>query len=241
MNSAIGRRIAVLSLLIVVLVCQLYGQEAVVSPDAFQRQVPSINLEKQTIVDGAALVGQNAGLSVSVEYPLAATISQPAPQLQNFSAILPAGTVSTVLDSLCELDPTFTWLRIGNAINLIPRAVANDSSYFLNRKADAFTFENLARAQDAVFKAAEQLPGPKEQIAILQTGMPLDFPRPWTATLKNITVRQVFDDIALQFGPTYGWQFNGAKDFRMITFHEVLQPRREVARPRQPGSPIQKH
>jgi hypothetical protein len=51
----------------------------------------------------------------------------------------------------------------------------------------------------------------------------LTFPRPWTANVNGVTVREVFDQIAQQFGPSYGWQFSGAMDFRLITFHQGLQ------------------
>jgi hypothetical protein len=49
--------------------------------------------------------------------------------------------------------------------------------------------------------------------------------KPWTVTLKDVTVREVLDQIAQQFGPSYGWQFYGAQNFRMITFHESLEVR----------------
>jgi hypothetical protein len=64
-----------------------------------------------------------------------------------------------------------------------------------------------------------------ERIAIHQTGMSLDFAKPWTVTLKDVIIREVLDQIAQQFGPSYGWQFYGAQNFRMITFHESLEVR----------------
>jgi hypothetical protein len=82
-----------------------------------------------------------------------------------------------------------------------------------------------ASADDAVMKMVDQLPGPREQIAVMQVGMSLNFADPWSTTLKSLTVRQVFDLIARQLGPTYGWQSSGAQDFRIVTFHEGLLPR----------------
>jgi hypothetical protein len=210
--------------------------------DALQRHVSAIELNEQDIVDGIAMLTQGVGLAVSVEYPLGLTISAPARQLKSFTAKVGPGTVAEVADELCALDPTLTWKKDGNMLNVLPRSVADDPSYFLNRQLDSVTFQDVQGAQDAVFKTAAQLPGPKEQIAMFQPGMSLDFSSPWSTTLSNLTVRQVFDAIAHRFGATYGWQFSGARDFRMITFHAALRPkpsRNKQAQRHEPGTPME--
>ncbi|HJT70877.1 MAG TPA: hypothetical protein VJ731_11805 [Terriglobales bacterium] len=215
--------VAVLCSPLILAVAQKSGT---LSGDLFQQQVGALRVEDQSILVGILAVTRSAGLPLSVEYPLAAKAG-PEPPLRTVTGTVNPGTVSQVLDRLCAFDPTFTWIRNGSMVNVTLTSLANDPSYFLNRKIAQLTFENERNAQDAIFKTAAQLPGPKEQIAIFQTGMSLDFARPWTVTFKDVTVREVFDRIAQQFGPTYGWEFSGSEDFRMITFHEslVIKPR----------------
>jgi hypothetical protein len=187
-------------------------------------RVPAIELNEQDVIDGIAVLGGITGLPISVEFPLGRTISRPAPQLKTFKTRVGPGTVSEVLNELCSVDVSFVWLNSGRMINVLPRASVNDGKYFLNRTFDELTFDNLTDAQAAVFRSAEQLPGPKEQIAVLESGPSLNFANPWTVRLENMTVREVFNRIAQQFGASYGWQFSGAEDFRALTFHQRLLP-----------------
>jgi hypothetical protein len=210
---------------IVLLFPLLAAQESSPPQDVFQQHSNGVRLEEQSILVGIATVTRSLGLPLSVEYPLTEKISQPGPKFRSVTATVPPGTVSQVLDALCNLDPTFTWIRNGNMVNAVSRSLANDPHFFLNRKIDELTFENVRNVADALIKTTAQLPGPKEQIAIHQTGMSLDFAKPWTVTLKDVTVREVLDQIAEQFGSSYGWQFYGAQNFRMITFHESLEVR----------------
>jgi hypothetical protein len=191
--------------------------------DLFEQRVGGVRLEDQSIVAGIVSVTRSVGLPLSIEYPLGMKVSGPEPQLKTATASVGPGTVAQVLDRLCDLDPTFTWTRTGDMVNVTLRALANDPSYLLNRRVDLVTFEGVREADDAVMKAVGQLPGPREQIAVLQVGLSLDFASPWSVTFKGVTVREVFDHIAQQLGPSYGWEFSGAQDFRMVTFHEALQ------------------
>jgi hypothetical protein len=99
-----------------------------------------------------------------------------------------------------------------------------DSTYLLNKEIDVLEMKGVADAQEAVFAVADQASGQKQQIALLQSGRSLKFAKPWTASFKNISVREAFDRIAEQVGPTSGWQFGGAADFRVITFHDSISP-----------------
>jgi hypothetical protein len=190
--------------------------------DLFQQQVGGLSLDGQTIVDAVAKLSQNRPPAYSVEFELGKTISEGAPPVRSLVAEVAPGTISEVLDRLCTLDTTFTWKRVGNTANLFPRSLDGDPNYLLNRRAAVVTFTNVPDAEKAVFEAVGQLAGPKEQIAVLQTGVSLTFAKSWTATFRDITIREAFDQIAQQFGPSYGWQFGGAADFRVITFHQFL-------------------
>jgi hypothetical protein len=200
----------------------LAQEPGTLTQDPFQQRIGGLRLEDQNVLAGIVAATRSAGLPLSVEYPLGEKISGPAPPAKTVTATVSPGTVKQVLDQLCDLDPTFTWIRNGKMVNVIPRGLENDPGYVLNRKVDELTFENVRQADDAVMKIVGQLPGPREQIAVLEAGVSLDFARPWTTTFKDVTVREVLDAIAQQFGPSWGWQFSGGQDFRMVTFHESL-------------------
>jgi len=218
------KRIAISSLAVVLLGRGL-GQAPTERNDVFLQRVGAVGLNDQSIVDGIAMLSGEAGLAVSVEYPLGATISGPAPPLRTFNAKVGPGTVSETLDRLCAIDPTFVWTRDGNMVNILPRSLASDPRYLLNRKIEELTFREVREADNAVIEIANQLPGAREQIAILATGTSLSFSQPWSATLKNVSVRDVLDGIAQRLGPSYGWQFSGAQDFRIVIFHQGLLPK----------------
>lgn len=202
--------------------------------DPFQQHVGGVELNDQDVIDGIAILSHISALAVSVEHQLGPTISGTAPQPKTLTARVRPGTVSEVLDGLCALDETFTWVRNGNMVNVLPRARARDPDYFLNRTINDLTLTDMPGAQEAVFKTVEQLPGLKEQIAIMQVGTSVSFARPWSTTLQGVSVREVFDLIARQLGPTYGWQLTGAQDFRIITFHQGLSPNPSRSERRQP-------
>ena len=193
--------------------------------DPFQLRIPSIELDNQSVVAGAASVAHSAALALSVEYPLSERISVSSPPLQKITATVASGTVAQLLDKLCQLDPTFAWIRDGKMVNLTLRVQLDDPAYVLNRRAHVVVFSGVRHADDAVMKLVDQLPGTREQLAVLQVGQPLDFAEPWSVTLNDVTVREVLNRIAQQFGPAYGWEFSGAQNFRMIRFHEALLPK----------------
>jgi len=190
--------------------------------DVFDERVQTFRLDQQSISDGVAILTQTTHAAYSIEFELASKISDPAPPLAKVSAEVGPGTVSQVLGELCRLDPTFAWKRVGNTANIFPKRLENDPEYLLNRVVPTLSFSNVTDAEKAVFETVSQLPGPREQIAVLQSGGSVSFSQPYSATFKNITVREAFDRIAMQLGIGYGWQFGGARNFRVITFHNRL-------------------
>ena len=199
--------------------------------DPFQQRIAGIQLNEQSVIDGVAMLSQRANVVVSVEFPLGETISGPAPQLRTFNKEIEPGTVSEVLDRLCSLDPTFVWIRIGDVLHVLPRVRVNDPSYVLNGRFDEVSFHNVSEASDAIMRMVGQLPGPREQLAVMQVGPSLDFAVPWKATLRDVTVREVIDRVAYQLGSAYSWQLGGADDFRIVTFHEKLLPKPSRSKP----------
>jgi hypothetical protein len=204
---------------------EVSGQETPAPTNVFQQSVAGLSLNNQDIIDGVAMLSHNVGLAVSVEHELGATTSGAAPQPNTFTAAIGPGTVSEILDGLCALDPTFAWQKDGNMVNMMPRALVSERDYFLNRNVNELVFRDIRDAQEALFKTVGGLPPPKEQVAIMEVGVSLAFARPWSATFQNISIREALDQIARQLGPTFGWQLTGAKNFRIITFHQQLMPK----------------
>lgn len=225
------KRIVCVAFLMTVVSVELCGQT--VSQDPFTQQLPALELTDETIPDAIAKLSQLTNVPYSIEFPLGTTISSPAPQLRRFTTHLNAGDLSEMLAHLCELDPTFSWQRIGNSAHLLPRGLINDERYVLNRRLPILTFDNIKEADQAVMSTVSQLSGQREQVAVMQSGLSLAFARPLSGTFRDITVREAFDIIAQQIGSTYGWQFGGASDFRILTFHERLavRPKPQSSKP----------
>lgn len=207
---------------------QSVGNDVQDSP--FLQPVPSVRLSNQTIIDGVALLNQTTThVAFAIEFPLGKTISAPAPLFRTFDTTIDADTLTGSLNSLCNLDSTFSWQRIGHTVNVFPRALMKDSTYFLNKEITVLEMKDVVDAQEAVFAVSDQVPGQKEQIAVLQSGRSLRFSKPWTASFKNISAREAADKIAEQLGPTSGWQFGGSVDFRVITFHDSISPKQSTS------------
>jgi hypothetical protein len=168
---------------------------------------------------GITRLGHDAGLAISVEYPLGESVKDRPPALRRFHAEVPAGTVSDVLDRLTALDQQFSWQRSGKMINVFPRSVLADRTYLMNRVVESFSYDRISDVERAVYSAVGKLPLPTEQIAIMQTGAVLVLPEPWTTTFQNITVRELLDRLMIRLGPQYGWELSGSKDFRLLRFH----------------------
>ncbi|HKW75172.1 MAG TPA: hypothetical protein VJN64_06575 [Terriglobales bacterium] len=191
--------------------------------DPFEAQIGSIKLVNQPVTDGFAQLSQSSDISVSIEYPLTHSISDSAARLPRFTAELKPGKPAEILDQLCSLDPQFAWVRIGNAVNIFPAASRDKPDYLFNRVIRFAKLSNVSSADKAVIQLVNQLPGPRQQIATLQT-TGFTFSEPLTHEFRDVTVRQALDEIAQILGPTYGWQLSGAEDFRVVMFHTRLRP-----------------
>lgn len=152
MKGHAARTLALVAVLVVRLARSQEPPAKTTAIDPFRQQASSIALDDQAIIDGAAKLSQAAGISVSVEFPLSAKISQHAPPLKLFTVVLATDTVSGAMDKLCDLDPTFTWIRLGNTANIFPRALRDSPDYLLNRRIESVRFEHASNVQDAIFQ-----------------------------------------------------------------------------------------
>jgi hypothetical protein len=189
--------------------------------DPFAKRVASIRLEDESLIVSITRLGHDTGLAVSIEYPLAESVKDRPPVLHRYHTEIQGGTVSEVLDRLTALDQQFSWTRSGKLINVFPRSVVADRTYLMNRIVNSLSYDRVSDVEQAVYSAVGQLPLPREQIAVLQSGTLLTLPEPWTATFQNITVRELLDQIMMRLGPQYGWELSGSKDFRLLRFHSA--------------------
>jgi hypothetical protein len=102
--------------------------------------------------------------SAAVEYPLNDKISDPAPSVKTVTATVGPDTLADVLNRLCALDPTFTWIRIGNTVNVLPSALAKDPTYFLNRRSYKFTFQEARARKRRYSKLRSSCPDQKNRL-----------------------------------------------------------------------------
>lgn len=99
----------------------------------------------------------------------------------------------------------------------------------MNRTLQSLSYTGISDIEQAVFAAVNQLPPPKEQIAMMQTGTILALPKPWTTIMHDVPIREVLNRIAAQLGSQAGWELSGGKDFRLLRFHIAYSVNRPSA------------
>lgn len=193
-------------------------------PSPLDRKVGTLTLQHETLFDGLAKLNSMDDSAFSVEMILKPALSSPSPENPRFSASIENATLRQELDWLVQLDPRYVWVEDHGMINVFPRdKLKAGEAYFLNRRVLSIEYVNIKSWVDAVFFTVGQLPGKKEQIAIMQAGGSATFTEPWTAEFTDITVRQAFNRIAKHYGKGCGWVLRGTTlDFRVIMFHQRL-------------------
>ena len=198
--------------------------------DPLYRRMDGFQLQNETVRDALAKFNMASELSMSVETILKENLSERNVEFPRFDLKIEGGRARDVLDRICALDSRFKWSRYKNTINVYPKsALAAGGRYFLNRKQRLVQFKNLSDPAQAVIRTVALLPGPLEQIAFSQVGGAGEFSVTWNPTFKNVTVRQVLDEIAEHLCSGCGWTFSGAKNFRVIRVHSKLLPEQKSA------------
>lgn len=199
------------------------GQEAPSpKPDLLSTEVDSLVLEHETIFDGVARLSQLVPMGFAVERELTKKSAPQLPPTVRFSSHIEHASVREVMDWLCRLDPRYGWSSDGRTVNLFPRYVLQDNEYSLNRKIIFFELPKVDSAMAAAVQAAAHA-DPPQQIALVHFGK-ATFHSPINLTFADVSLREAFNLIAQQLGPTYGWQFSGTEVFHMMAFHDYLIP-----------------
>lgn len=210
----------ILWLILIPLSCDLQPGQ---TEDPLDKIMQGFQLQDETILDALARINAATGLSVSVELILKDNLSDHEVEYPRLNSLVNGGQTKKILDAICALDARFTWSRYKNTINVYPRrSIGAGDKYFMNRRLAHIEIKESLDPAQAVFQTVSRLPGPLEQIAFMQTGGEVGFPRPWNLSLNGVTVRQAFDEIAEHLGKGYGWTLSGAKNFRVIRFHARL-------------------
>lgn len=184
-------------------------------------RIPHLDLLNQTLHDGLANLSLNpTSLSLGFENLLKAKISDPELPAPHFDLHLEGKTIGEILDTLCSMDSRYTWSRDGNTINVFPKAVVDDPSYFLNRKLDKLDIENITDIQQGLLAIIQELPGPREQVANAQVGGKTSYTVPWSARFENLTVRQAINRLTERLGSRSYWTLSGSRDFRNFAFFD---------------------
>lgn len=190
--------------------------------DPFQRSVPAIVLNGQTIFQAIARLYVSTGIVVSVERML--DDKGTGEMDRKFTATIPAASTTVVLNEICALDGRYAWSRDGNVVNIYPSKTLGDPNYLFNRRIPVFHLNAVSQASSAAIQADEELPGPRSQLILLGAGG-TDFAKPWTVTLKNLTLRMAMNRIAQHLCATCGWQLLKSRSSEpTVMFYYKLQP-----------------
>jgi hypothetical protein len=187
--------------------------------DPFDQKVTVVELRDETIFDAIGRLNQSYDVAISIEgiLPDQGVVTNP-----KFRGEIENRTLGEALTWLCTLDGRYTWTRDGTMANLFPTKFRDDPHYFFNRSLPILKFQDARQSGEAAIDVVHQLGDPAEHLIFLGIGGTQAFPKPWTATFNDITVRQALNRIAQQLGPTCGWQIGGTTNARLIMFHYKL-------------------
>jgi hypothetical protein len=199
-------------------------QDETTSP--LQQKVGPISLRDEYFAAGLAKLNlQTHGLGFAIEF-LAGKPGSPPPPDSKFNAEKGVGTVEDTLKWLCALDPRYTWKVDGRIVNIFPRDSVSDPSYLFNRRLPTLRFTDLISAADSLDKIFKPVAKPNESvITIADAG---SFPKPWSVTFENISVREALDRVAENLGAGHGWMVSGNADTRLISFYSRLESNAEA-------------
>lgn len=195
--------------------------------DLLQQRIQEFSLKNQYFLEGVANLNSLAsGLGFSVELILP---PPEVPQLTNprFTATTSGVTLAEALDWLCTLEPQYTWSRDGTTINIFPRATVEEKNYYFTRKLSDLVFREERNAYDAVEKVFKPVSTPKE--AVIQWTGVRDYQTPYSATFKDITVREALNRLVQHVAPTEGWMVFGNRETMLLTMYDYISARSSAA------------
>ena len=185
-------------------------------------EISAFNLNNETIEVGLKrLALRSAAFAMGFEHELKSKQIDPPIQDPRLTLHLKTATVRAVLDAMCHADGRYTWSMDDTFINVYPIKTTSDASYLLNRRLAKLDLKELTDIQQGLLAIVNQLPPPREQVAIAQIGGDDTYPpEPWTASYEDLTVRQAINRLVSHMGERSSWAFTGSEDFRAFAFNK---------------------
>jgi hypothetical protein len=155
--SAIGRTLMPACLVTILGVCAAAwgGQTSTIVDGALDSKIPHLDLADQTFSDGLGkLISEPIPLSFGLESVLKQKMTDPPLVDPRFDLHLEGASLREVLDALCRMDPRYTWSIDGDTINIYPRTIVGDSSYFLNRELTKLEIKGITDIQLGCWQSA---------------------------------------------------------------------------------------
>jgi len=185
-------------------------------------EISAFDLNNETIEVGLKrLASRSAAFAMGFEHELKSKQTDPPIQDPRLTLHLTATTVREALDAMCHADGRYTWSTDDAFVNVYPIKTISDASYLMNRRLEKLDLKELTDIQQGLLAIVNQLPTPKEQVAIAQIGIGVDDaypPEPWTTSYEKLTVRQAINRLVRHMGERSSWAFTGSADFRALAF-----------------------
>lgn len=216
MSARLVSRYCFLLLVFLQAIVSAHGATPPLKDDQLSARIESFTLANASFLDALSELSSQSGSEshFGVEEVLQDRVSmQPEPL---FSLKLKDKSVREILNALCKLDPRYSWFRTGSSINIVPRLVKADSSYFLNRRIDQVILREITNPDEVFTPLHKKFP--KEPMIYMQSGGDISYLKPWTATFRNITVRELINKVAEHIGPRTVWLMYGSKRAPVFTF-----------------------
>jgi hypothetical protein len=184
-------------------------------------EVPEFNLNEATIEVGLKrLASGSAAFAMGFEHEPKSKLTDPPILDPRLTLHLRTTTVHEALDAMCRADSRYTWSKDDTFINVYPIKPVNDASYLLNRRLMRLDLKELTDIQQGLFAIVNQLPPPREHVAVAQIGGDDSYPpEPWTTSYEDLTVRQAINHLVHHMGERGSWAFTGSADFRSFAFN----------------------
>ena len=182
-------------------------------------KIPVFDVHNESLLDAVWKLARTAPFGFGFEKPLTGRFLDPDIPSPQLNLHLEDKSAGEILTALCEADSRYAWSIEGVTVNLFSRSVLNDRTYLLNRTIEMFELEKVTDIQVGLFAIARQLPLPAEHIAHVQIGGDDPYPpEPWTATYRNLTVRQILNRLATHGGPCGTWISGGSRELYTFGF-----------------------
>jgi hypothetical protein len=131
--------------------------------------ISAFNLNEETVEVGLKrLASGSTAFAMGFEHELKSKQTDPPIPDPRLTLHLTGTTVRGALDAMCHADGRYTWSADDTFINVYPITTVNLNSYLMNRRLAKLDLKELTDIQQGLLAIVNQLPPPKEQVAIAQ-------------------------------------------------------------------------